>query len=73
MLLAYYITCFCVIYVNTQMHLIKDSLISLIISLLLPFGFCLIPGIFRISSLRAKNPTRKLLYKLSIIIESWFC
>ena len=73
MLLAYYITCFCGIYVNTQMHLIKDSLISLIISLLLPFGLCLIPGIFRISSLRVENPTRKVLYKLSIIIESWFC
>ena len=72
-LLAYYITCFCGIYVNTQMHLIKDSLISLIISLLIPFGFCLIPAIFRISSLRVENPTRKVLYKLSIIIESWFC
>ena len=71
--LAYYLTCFCGVYVNTQIHLFKDWLISLILSLLIPFGLCLIPGILRISSLRADKPNRKLLYKLSSIFENWFC
>ena len=69
--LWYYITCFCGIYVNTQIHLFKDSLISLITSLLLPFCLCLIPGILRVSSLRKTN--KKLLYKFSIYIENWIC
>ena len=73
MLLAYYITCFCGIYVNTQMHLIKDSLISLIISLLIPFALCIIPCILRILSLRVEKPTRKLLYIFSTFVENWFC
>ena len=30
----YYITCFCGIYINTQIHLIKDTIISLITSLI---------------------------------------
>ena len=71
--LSYYIACFCGIYVNTQIHLIKDSLISLITSLLVPFVLCLIPGILRISSLRVKKPNKKLLYKFSIFIENWLC
>ena len=66
----YYITCFCGIYINTQIHLISDSLISLITSFFYPFIMLLIPGIFRISSIRVKKPTRKFLYKFSSIIEN---
>ena len=33
----YYISCFCCIYENTQMHLITDSLLSLLISSIVPF------------------------------------
>ena len=69
----YYLTCFCGIYVNTQFYLIKDTLISLTASFIIPFVFCLIPGIFRIPSLKSRKPTRKLLYKFSIIIENLFC
>ena len=72
-LFGYYIICFCGIYINTQIHLIKDSLISLIISLLIPFVLYLIPGIFRISALRAEKPSRKLLYNFSLFIENWLC
>ena len=68
---GYYNICFCGIYVNTQIHLFKDSLISLITSLLLPFCLCLIPGFLRVSSLRKTN--KKLLYKFSIYIENWIC
>jgi hypothetical protein len=65
----YYVTCFCGIYVNTQIHLIKDSLISFGLSLIYPFGFCLIPGIFRISALHAKKKDKMKLYKFSQFLE----
>ena len=70
---GYYITCFCGIYKNTQIHLIKDSIMSLIISLLIPFILYIIPGIFRIPSLRVIKPNRIVLYKISQFIENWFC
>ena len=66
----YYITCFCGVYINTQIHLLKDSGISLIISLLVPFGLFLIPGIFRISALRTEKPNRKYSYKFSAFLEN---
>ena len=67
----YYIICFCGIYVNTQIHLIKDSIISFITSLVYSFMFFLIPGIFRICSLRRKKPNGKMLYKFSSFIENY--
>ena len=67
----YYITCFCGIYENTQIHLIKDTLISLITSLLLPFVLFLIPGLFRIVALKVEKPTRKFLYKFSQFLENY--
>ena len=71
--LWYYVTCFCGIYVNTQIHLIKDSIISLITSLVFPFAIYIIPAIFRILSLRVEKPTRKILYNFSGFIENWIC
>ena len=70
MIFFYYITCFCGIYVNTQIHLIKDSLISLATSLLLPFGLYAIPGYFRITALRAKKANHKMLYRFSCLLEN---
>ena len=62
----YYVTCFCGIYKNTQMHLIKDSLISFGTSLISPFAIFLLPGIFRILGLKIKN---KCLYGLSKLLQ----
>ena len=67
LLLWYYLSCFCAVYRNTQIHLIKDSLISFCLSLVYPFGLNLLPGIFRIPSLRSKN--RECIYKTSHIIQ----
>ena len=66
----YYISCFCAIYKNTQFHLIKDTLISFGLSLLYPVGLCLLPGIFRIHSLRASKQDKECLYKLRSIIQN---
>ena len=67
LLFWYYISMFGVIYKNTQMHLLKDCLMSLGLSLLLPFAIYLIPGLFRIPSLY--NNKRRCLYNFSKILQ----
>ena len=67
----YYLICFCGIYVNTQMHLLKDSGLSLLIGLLYPFVICLLPGIFRMSAIKVEKPSRGFLYKFSIFLENY--
>ena len=66
----FYITCFCGIYKNTQIHLIKDTISSFFTSLLYPFGLLLLPGIFRRCALKAKKKDKKLLYKFSQLLEN---
>ena len=61
----YYLGSFCAVYKNTQIHLIKETLISFRFSLILPFGICLLFAIFRIISLRAEKKDRECLYKFS--------
>ena len=67
----YYISCFCGIYINTQSHLIKDSLISLIVSLLIPFGVYIILGMLRMTAMSVKKPSRKCLYRFSFFLETF--
>jgi len=66
----YFISGFCAVYINTQLTLIENTLISFLISMIYPFGLNLFPGIFRIPSLRAKNKNKnkKCLYKISGLI-----
>ena len=68
----YYITCFCGIYTNTQIHLFQDSFISDVTSLFIPFLLLLIPGIFRIAALKVKKPIHKYLYKFSLFLDNCF-
>ena len=65
----YYLGCFCSVFVNTQVYLIKDTLISFGLSLFYPFFLELLPGIFRIPSLRNKSKNRRCLFLLSKIIQ----
>ena len=64
----YYIGCFCAIYRNTQIYLIKDTVISFGTSFISPFFINLLPGIFRIPSLR--NNKMENMYKFSKIIQA---
>ena len=68
-LFSYYVICFCGVYINTQTHLIKDSVISFGISLLYPFGIYLLPGIFRIFALKNKKKDRSIIYRISKILQ----
>ena len=65
----FYVTCFCGIYQNTQIHLIKDTLLSFLTSFIFPFFNSLLPGILRRIALKSKKKNKKYLYKLSQFIE----
>ena len=65
----FYLSCFCAVYKNTQLYLIKDTLISYGLSLLYPFLINLLPGIFRIPSLKANKKDKEFLYKISRFLQ----
>jgi len=69
----YYLSVFGAIYKNTQIHLIKDTLISFGLSLLYPFGIYLLPVIFRIASFSKKkiknNNKTNYLYTISQVLQ----
>ena len=65
----FYLSIFCAIYVNTQIHLVKNSLICYILSLVYPLGINLIPGIFRIPALSSPKLKRNYLYNISKILQ----
>ena len=62
-----YLSSFSAVYHNTQIHLIKDTLISFGTSLITPFALYLFPGIFRIPALKSNN--RIIMYKIYKIIQ----
>ena len=63
----YIVTCFCVVYENTQIAFIKDSLSSFALGLLYPFALYLFPVAFRLISLRTSSKL-SWLYFISDII-----
>ena len=65
----YYISMFCIIYKNTQIHLLKDTVTSFGLSLIIPFGINLLPGICRIPALSNKKNKRKCLYNFSKFLQ----
>ena len=65
----YYLSCFCALYKNTQVYLIKDVLISFGISLIYPFIINIFPALFRIISLQEKNDEHKCMFMLSKILQ----
>ena len=71
LLFWYYLGCFCAVYRNTQYHLIKDTLISYGIGTLTPFATFLLPGIFRIPSLKEYTQGRKKIFKLSKLLQNY--
>ena len=68
----YYISMFGVIYKNTQIHLLKDTLMSFGSSLLLPLGYFLLPGFFRIPALIKQKNKRICLYNFSKFLQAFW-
>ena len=65
----YYLSMFSVVYKNTQIHLIKDTLISFILSLIYPFITLLLPGCLRITALSDPKGKSNYIYKMSKILQ----
>ena len=61
----YFISCFCGVYVNTQVIFIKNVFTSFALSMVYPIGLNLLPGFFRIPALRDEKKQSKCLYKIS--------
>ena len=64
----YFISSFCAVYQNTQTILLKSTLLSFLLSMIYPFGYVLLPGIFRIPALRAVNHDKEFIYNFSKIL-----
>ena len=64
----YFITCFCAVYRNTQIILIKNTLFSFLLSMSYPFGLELLPGMFRINALRAKRQNKECMFTIGNIL-----
>jgi len=65
----FYLSCFCAVYSNTQIHLLKDAIFSFCLSLIYPLIINLLPGFFRIRALKKKKHDQQCLYKASKIIQ----
>ena len=65
----YYLTCFNAVYTNTQLYLIKNTLISFLFSLLYPFIINIFPPLIRNCAIHSSNKNQEYLYKLSQIIQ----
>jgi len=66
----YYLCMFGAIYKNTQFHLLKDVLISFLLSLFFPFVIYLLPGFLRIPALSKKNG-KSCSYNFSKFLQSF--
>ena len=64
-----YLGCFCAVYKNTQIHLLKEVSSSFATSLITPLFIYLLPGILRIPALRDFKNNRYIMYKFSKILQ----
>ena len=62
----FYIGCFCAVYINNQMYLLKDTLLSFLLSLLIPFIKFFIPCLIRINVLKDSG---QLCYNISKLFQ----
>ena len=66
-LFFFYLGCFCAVYKNTQIHLIKDTIISFSTSVIYQIFIYLLPSIFRINSLKSRK--KECMYNFSKILQ----
>ena len=62
----FYLSSFCAVYQDTQIYLMKNTLISYLLSIIYTFIICFLPSIFRICALKGPG---KLLYDIGQIIQ----
>ena len=64
-----FLGCFCAVYNNTQIHLILDVTSSFALSFITPLFLYILPGIFRICSLKNKKHKKPSLYKIAQFLQ----
>ena len=64
----YYLSSFCAVFKNSQIYLIKNTLLSLLFSLIYPLFINIVPCTFRLISLKDLNKNKECLYKSSKFI-----
>ena len=62
-----YVGSICVVFQNSQLYLIVNAAVSLVIVMILPFFYYLIPAMFRTIALNGKDSSG--LYKFSQFVE----
>ena len=67
--LWYYLSSFGAVYQNTQIYLIKNTLISFGFSLIYPFIINIMPAFLRMYSLKKKNKSRECFFKISKALQ----
>jgi hypothetical protein len=65
----FYLSSFGAVYQNTQVFLIKNTLISFFLALIYPFIFNILPGIFRMNSLKDSKKKKKCIFGFSKILQ----
>ena len=65
----YFISAFCAVYKNTQILLLRTTLISYLVSLLYPLALNVLPALLRIISLKDKSHDKKCIYSFSYILH----
>ena len=65
----YYLTCFNAIYINTQIYLIENTMISFAFSLFYPFIINFLPMFLRNYALKSVKKNQEYIYKLSQFIQ----
>ena len=65
----YFLSCFCVIYKNTQILLIRDAFCSFGFYMIYPFLLNLLPGALRIQALNDKKKNKEIMYNISKCIS----
>jgi hypothetical protein len=65
----YFISCFCAVYINTQLILIHDTLFSFATSMIYPCCYCLLPALMRSIALKSNKKNKKCLYNTSLLIS----
>ena len=63
----YYLSSFCAVYQNSQIILIKNTIFSFLVSWIYPFGINLLPGVFRITSLKSRD--KEFLFKIGKMLQ----
>ena len=63
---GYYVLCFCAIFENTQIQLVKSTLTSWLISLIYPLIICFITSIFRALAFKCNN---RILYLIKTLMQ----